>query len=150
MRAGISEIIDRMKEGFGYHTDTKVASALGISKANLSNYKKSGTIPYEALSRFSEQTNCSLDWLLFGIGSRLRGGSGASGLQESVSLTPRARNLLKKVVASVEKYLNSENLDLNPDKKAELIAILYEDLLKDESKEAEMDKTIARLAGLAA
>jgi hypothetical protein len=149
MRPEISEIIERLKHGYGYKTDAEVASVLGLSRANLSNYKKSGTIPYEALSSFSEQKNSSLDWLLFGVGTKQRGRGGAISEPEA-ALNPYARNLLKKVIAAVEKYLNKENLELEPDKKAELMAILYEDILKDESKETEMDETIARLARLAA
>jgi hypothetical protein len=68
MSKNIIDIIERVKIINKIHTDHEVAKILGISKANLSNYRSKGSIPYDALSNYCERENLSVDYILFGTG----------------------------------------------------------------------------------
>lgn len=141
-------IIERLKAEFGFRTDTQVASALGLTKANLSHYKRKGTIPYDALSIFADQNNLAFDWLLAGEGPKEK----PVGISEEASLysiNGKSRTFLRKVIIAVENFMHSEKCELGPDKKADLIVILFEDLLKNKITERELSETIAKLTGLA-
>lgn len=72
MNKNISQIVDRLKDGFNYRTDADVTQALGMTKTALYNHKARGSIPYEALSTFCEIKNISLDWVLTGEGPMRR------------------------------------------------------------------------------
>lgn len=64
----ISHIVDRLKNKFGFKSDSEVAESLKMTKTALYNHKLRGTIPYGPLSTFCEINNISLDWLLTGVG----------------------------------------------------------------------------------
>jgi transcriptional regulator with XRE-family HTH domain len=117
----------------------------------LSGDPKKGLPSDRVLQDIAEATGTTVQWLKTGEGKMFANHDQVPDRPgHPYGIDPRATKLLRKVITAVERYLDSENLELEPDKKAELITILYEDLLKDESKEAELEDTIARLAKLAA
>lgn len=64
MSEDIFHVIEKIKKIKGVHTDTAVAKALDMSKENLFHYKKSGTIPHDALLSFCSREKISIDSLL--------------------------------------------------------------------------------------
>lgn len=66
------EILEKIKEVKGFHSDSDVAVALGMSPQALFNHRKRSTIPIEQISTFCSNEKISLDWLLFGVGTRER------------------------------------------------------------------------------
>lgn len=62
-----TEVIERVKQGFGYRNDAELARAIGMSASAFSNRKKSGSVPYEEIIRAANQRNMDLA-LLFGPG----------------------------------------------------------------------------------
>ncbi len=68
----ILNIVNRVKLLKGVSSEGEVASALGLSKTALSNYKKRGTIPYDNLFTFCKIERVSFDWLLTGEGPKRR------------------------------------------------------------------------------
>ncbi len=66
MSINFIDVIDRIKTLKNKETDTDVATLLGMTKGNLSNYKDRNSIPYEALFLFCEREHVLFDWLLTG------------------------------------------------------------------------------------
>ena len=111
MSKDIIDIIERIKTVEKIHTDTQVAATLGISRANLSNYRKKGSIPYEALSNYCERQNLSLNYILFGKRkamytspafrpSRLAPREDSEGLPEGTAWPARQPSLLSRPEAA--------------------------------------------------
>jgi len=76
------------------------------------------------IEKIANTTGYSKDWLWRCVGSRLTNRK-PSGGQLSVDI-----ELLTKVIAGVEKYLKKAEDELEPPKKARLIALLYERFVK--------------------
>ena len=93
MDENILEIIDRIKQHKGLRDDDEVASALGMTKGNLSSYKTRQAIPYEYLSKFCRQERLSLDWLLTGEGPMRREPSRVEIVAENHALYNNVRKL---------------------------------------------------------
>lgn len=91
--------------------------ATGMPYPSLRNYvsgvKKPGT---EALATISAATGFSIDWLV----------TGKEWEKDSTKLSTPDIVMLEQIIEGVEKYLDQRRRKLKPDKKAKLIAILYE------------------------
>jgi len=75
------EIIDRLKEALHVRSDGQLANRLGISRQNIGAARKGDDVPPGWVYRVAELSGCSMDWLRFGQGPRVRaeyaaGGSG--------------------------------------------------------------------------
>lgn len=99
----------------------------------------------------------SADWLLTGDGSMIRPPPPLRGLSE-VPAVPFAskgvafdQDLLKIVIEEIESVLNEADAELTPDKKAEVIALVYELALEEEGAGRPVDRgkviRLIRLAG---
>ncbi len=109
MNNAFVEIIDRIKNLKGLHTDTSVAQALKLSKSNFSAYKQKGRIPYRALVRYAGEEEIALDYLLEGA---LEAGTGAQKSQvvsEGRDSEYETRWSVDKLIEEVKKILAGEN-----------------------------------------
>lgn len=61
------EVIERLRTAFSAHTDTELATALGVSKATLSNWKSRNSLDLKLV--FSKCKHLNLDWVFAGRGS---------------------------------------------------------------------------------
>lgn len=134
MNKKITEIIYRLKELCKYKTDTELAKALGLTKANLSNYKQKGTIPYEALFNFCQRNKLSLDYLLSLGQEKITS-------QVSESAVPYGHVRFNEICKKLEKVLLKGNID----EKAKVLGIieaLYDDLdRREETEDKEAEST---------
>jgi len=64
----LEDCFARLKVHFGVKTDKELAQELGMSAANLSNYKKGKgrSIPYKWLIFVAKKIGRSVDWVLYG------------------------------------------------------------------------------------
>lgn len=64
----LNECIDRLKNYFNISTDKELAAILGLTAANLSNYKngKDRAFPYKWLVSVADKIDKSIDWVLYG------------------------------------------------------------------------------------
>lgn len=62
----LDSILNRVKTSKGISNDSQTAVALGTSRANLSAWRKRGTIPFGNIYGFSKSHNIDFDWLMFG------------------------------------------------------------------------------------
>jgi hypothetical protein len=147
----ISDIVDRIKAVKGLKTDSQVAESLKISLGALSNHKTRRSIPYDALSTFCDDEGLSFDWLLTGEGPKRRAAIDVAHEQAAIyGMAARLDlGLLKDVITEVERDLERRGTRLSPEKKAEVIALIYEEIAEDEDKKAAMEEKIVKLIRLA-
>ena len=66
------EIINRLKEVLDVKSDGQLAKYLGISRQNIGAARKREDVPTGWIYKVAELTGCSMDWLSFGKGPKIR------------------------------------------------------------------------------
>ena len=66
------EIIDRLKEALNVKSDGHLANHLGISRQNIGAARKRDDVPPGWIHKVAELSGCSMDWLRFGHGPKIR------------------------------------------------------------------------------
>ena len=66
------EIIGRLKEALNVKSDGELANNLGISRQNIGAARKRDDVPPGWIYRVAEISGCSMDWLRFGQGPKVR------------------------------------------------------------------------------
>ena len=66
------EIIGRLKEALDVKSDGQLADNLGISRQNIGAARKRDDVPPGWIYKVAELTGCSMDWLRFGDGPKVR------------------------------------------------------------------------------
>ena len=66
------EIIGRLKEALAAKSDGQMANYLGISRQNIGAARKRDDVPPGWIYKVAELTGCSMDWLSFGQGPKIR------------------------------------------------------------------------------
>ena len=65
-------IISRLKEALNAKSDGQLANYLGISRQNIGAARKREDVPTGWIYKVAELTGCSMDWLGFGKGPKIR------------------------------------------------------------------------------
>ena len=65
-------IINRLKEALNARSDGQLATYLGISRQNIGAARKREDVPTGWIYKVAELTGCSMDWLSFGKGPKMR------------------------------------------------------------------------------
>jgi hypothetical protein len=78
------EIIGRLKEALDVKSDGQLAKYLGITRQNIGAARKRDDVPPGWIYKVAELSGCSMDWLRFGHGPKVRveytsGGSKSKG-----------------------------------------------------------------------
>lgn len=66
------KIISRLKEALNVKSDGQMATYLGISRQNIGAARKREDVPTGWIYKVAELTGCSMDWLSFGQGPKIR------------------------------------------------------------------------------
>ena len=66
------EIIGRLKEALNVRSDGELANNLGISRQNIGAARKRDDVPPGWIYKVAEISGCSMDWLRFGQGPKVR------------------------------------------------------------------------------
>jgi hypothetical protein len=66
------EIIERLKEVLDVKSDGQLAKYLGITRQNIGAARKRDDVPPGWIYKVAELSGCSMDWLRFGSGPRVR------------------------------------------------------------------------------
>ena len=66
------EIISRLKDALNVASDGQLANFLGISRQNIGASRKRGDVPPGWIYKVAELSGCSMDWLRFGKGPKIR------------------------------------------------------------------------------
>ncbi len=146
------KIIERIKKITGLAQKDIAADVFKISDKNLSNKIRRNSVDLDALIKWSGNASVDLNWLLTGKGEPYKSESGLAKTLKETSAGYASRDLdaalLTRIITAIEKELADRALVLDPDKKAEAIALLYE-LYAETKKEVTKD-TIGRYLRLVA
>jgi hypothetical protein len=66
------EIVDRLKKALNVKSDGQLANHLGISRQNIGAARKRDDVPPGWIHKVAELSGCSMDWLRFGHGPKIR------------------------------------------------------------------------------
>jgi hypothetical protein len=72
LESNTERIISRLKEALDAKSDGQLATYLGISRQNIGAARKREDVPTGWIYKVAELTGCSMDWLSFGKGPRIR------------------------------------------------------------------------------
>jgi len=133
--SSVEEIIDRMIEALNAKNQQDMQDLAGFSLGTASKWKKRGSVPDGSIAKVSDLSGINFHWLKTGVGEKRSEGK------------PLDKELLQVIIEAVEEGLGQLNLELKPDKKAELIIHIYE--MYEEEKDVDK-KTVLRLIRLAA
>ncbi|CAN2041044.1 HTH araC/xylS-type domain-containing protein [Candidatus Magnetomoraceae bacterium gMMP-15] len=135
-----NKIIDKIKYIKKFKSDKDIAELLGISPTNFNNRKKRGTL-IPLITEWGIHEKVDLNWLLKGDESVYK----TSPNNQQINL-----DILTEVIKSVEEGLNINDLYLPPDKKAQLISLLYEYFTEEDEENNEIDQgTVIKFLRLA-
>lgn len=130
----------RQKYGF---SQLELAQKIGANKNTIQRYE-SGELPKgNFIIAIAEVLECSIDWLLRGV--EFKPDPKTDELSSKLTLDT---DLLLSIIQSLENGLHRRGLVLDPDKKAEVIALLYESY-SDTEKEV-TEQTVERYLKLVA
>jgi transcriptional regulator with XRE-family HTH domain len=106
-------------------TQQLFAESLGVAQGYLSELEKGVKIPSDTfLIALSYRYEISMEWLLAGKGEVL-----APSVRQSLNL-----DFMREVIEAAEQGFEQEKASLSYNKKAEIVVLLYETLLKEEAK----------------
>ena len=130
------QITERAKSAAGVKKDSELAQLIGISAADFSNRKKRGT--HESLIiEWAAREGYDVGFIISGEGEK-----------QASKVAPVDMVLVKQIIEAAMEHLQTNNLEMAPDKFAELIEVLYEEI--SESGAEQVNKgTVARLIKLA-
>jgi len=80
------EIIERLKEALNARSDGQLANQLGISRQNIGAARKRDDVPPGWIYKVAELSGCSMDWLRFGEGPKVRAEYAAAGSRQKSEL----------------------------------------------------------------
>ena len=83
-------VIVRLKQILNEKSDQKLGDYLGIPKSTISNWRHRDSVPYSICVQVAQEKNVSLDWLLTGEGTMLKGG-GAN----DENMSPKRRKMFE-------------------------------------------------------
>jgi len=117
-------------------TQTQLAQKIGVNVYTVQRYELGYLPKGDIFLALSESLGCSIDWLLRGVEKKSEQESRLQG------------DLLRTIIRAIENELQKRDLELEPDKKAEAIALLYE-MYADTKKEV-TEQTVVRYLKLVA
>ena len=105
-------------------TQQAFSDSLGVSQGYLSDLEKEIKTPSDTLLiALSNLYEINMDWLLSG-----KGELSSPSARQSLDLA-----FMKEVIEAVEVFLVQESKKLSPEKKADLVTLIYETLIKEET-----------------
>ena len=122
---------------------------LAIPLTTISKYETGIVKPSsEILSNIGKVFNVNLNWLLIGEGDMFTKGNIENFIpnQNSIDLD---LELMKDIIKQTEKIFQEKKLDLSPEKKAELIILLYEEIKEGEMQKEKLDSKLLKFVKLA-
>ena len=72
LKLDTEKIISRLKDALDVKSDGQLANYLGISRQNIGAARKREDVPTGWIYKVAEVTGCSMDWLSFGQGPKIR------------------------------------------------------------------------------
>jgi predicted phosphoribosyltransferase len=143
------EVGGRLRQAFGNRSLPAVARMLDnvVSSKSLWEYVSGISLPGLPVQiKIADTFGITLDWLLTGKEPQ------PAAREEEAAPPPGIQYdqvRLRKSIEAVEEIISAENLSIDPDKRAELITIIYEDSMREGVEEEEIVPRAVRLLRLA-
>jgi transcriptional regulator with XRE-family HTH domain len=128
----ISRYLDKVEKDLGLFPGRLSLSCIGDPQADL---------PHDAIVRLCVPRGISLDWIYTGEGEMLH--------SQNVKSSPVNIIFLKEIINTVEGIFQKQDLHLSPKKKAELITLLYDELIGESLKESLLKEKAIKYVRLA-
>ena len=144
MNTGIADRIKNARESLGFDQKS-FAESIGVSSGStISRWERGLNFPpADTLAVIQEKYGISVEWIVTGRGS----------MKGETTRTPRVKpplldtDVLNQVIVGVEQALAEMGRVLKPEKKAELIILLYEHFVtKDEVEEETIERWLKVVA----
>lgn len=142
--------IDEVSRAIGSRIDA--ASVAEISTDQLVKYTKgrSPRLGFMPIARLCDAAGYRMEWVWTGKGPKKQADMAVDGSGEYRVRVPLDRTLLRDVIEVLEELVQEKGLALTPDKKAELILLLYEEIVDQELQDQDIDRhKVLRLINLA-
>jgi transcriptional regulator with XRE-family HTH domain len=138
------DIKDRIKELRGEMRQEDFAARLGLKKNTIGRFERGEQKPgFDDLQTIlSEFPDISPSWLLSGEGPMTRSAVGGSELSVD-------KQVLWEVIVRVERIFARLSKPWPPEKKAELIVLLHDEIMEGELKSEDVEKNVLRIVKLA-
>jgi transcriptional regulator with XRE-family HTH domain len=131
---------ERIKEVRGSLSRDVFAEQMGVVRNTVQRYEMYGTRPHiDFIESICKAYKINADWLIFGKGPKYT---------DQLPVAEVDQDTLIAVISSLEEALEANNKKMEPDKKAEVIAMLYE-IITEEERRGEGVATLGRLIKLA-
>lgn len=127
--------IERIMIATKSYSDTDLARALEITPQSVTAAKRKGKIPPFWYEFISNKFKISADWLLYG--GEVKHITSLSFQDNDLKIQPAClldKNLLCSVITGIEEGLEQMNIALSPEKKGELVILLYEYFAETDKK----------------
>lgn len=128
----LNHIINRIKEISGLRTDADVAKTLGLKPNTLSERKARDSVPFEEIFRYCVQKEIYLDWILTGVGPKLKTRDLAQEPRTNYGTEPpdsgpydEKVGELKRAIETTKKISRQYHLGLNDDTLSLIINMVY-------------------------
>lgn len=132
-------IFDDLKELLSIKKDVELASVLGIEPGKLGVWRTRNFVPVELIIALCRDKGFDIYNVLYGDPKKEIGTRGAT-----LNL-----DILRDVLVTVEEIFEKNDLYLSPQKKSQLILLLYEELVDGETKFDSINGRILKLVKLA-
>jgi len=136
----LNDIINRIKEISRLRTDAEVAKKLGLKPNTLSERKARDSVPFEEIFRYCMQNDIYLDWVLTGIGSKLKTRDLTQESQTHDDTAPldsgpygEKVGELKRAIETTKKIAQTDNLALNDLSLSLIVDMVYIHGLSDDA-----------------
>jgi transcriptional regulator with XRE-family HTH domain len=131
---------DRIKEVRDNVSRDAFAPPLGVTRNSIQRYETNERKPgANFIESICKAYKINADWLIFGKGPKYT---------DQLPVAEVDQDTLIAVISSLEEALEANNKKMEPDKKAEVIAMLYE-IITEEERRGEGVATLGRLIKLA-
>lgn len=134
-RKDVDARMARIRQALNLDSDSKLAKVLGLSQKAVSSARTRQQLPSSWIVQIADRFGISADWILFGEGPMKRGEESRKDMETGRELQPGPLRpvrpeLLTATIEGVELYMNKHKKYMDPEKKAQLILLLYEEFLE--------------------
>ena len=138
------KMLERLFQATGAQNDSELAETLGLTSQAVYDARKRNKVPDAWFRLIAEKYDVSADWLLFGSGQMRRDDesqqslqSGREVMREVQKIPPPipedacyAHDLVYDVVETLEEYMLTEKITLQPSLKAEVVRQLCQHVVE--------------------
>ncbi|MGE4545795.1 MAG: helix-turn-helix domain-containing protein [Pedobacter sp.] len=138
----LAERLKKVREETGL-SQKNMAKSLSIATRTWQIYEEGGSVPGGNVLEGLGRLGFNINWVLLEDGEMMRC------KEEYVSTFPIDKKIMWEVIVEIEKVFARLSKPWPPEKKAELILLLHDEIMEGEMKSEEIEKNVLRIVKLA-